>query len=219
MTRSHPVKKIPLADLIPYDRNPRKGDVEQIRLSLEHFGQFKTIVVNKGTHTGVPNQVLAGNHTVFAARELGWEELQCTLVDVDADTAARIVLADNRSADRAEYDEDVLLELLQSLPTLEGTGYEAEDVSDLLAQMEEEAAALTAKQEREIPLAPHEKNGKPAFPDREVWEESARRLVVLDFPRDQYVWVQEAFEQVGDQLGTESNADTVVALLKEKLGE
>lgn len=215
--KQHKTRTFKIEDLQAYDQNPRRGDVAQIMESLKHFGQFRTIVVNVGTLTGKANEVLAGNHTLLAAKELGWTSLSATVVDVDADTAKRIMLADNRSSDRAEYDEELLATLLQSLPTLDGTGYEAEDVADLLAQMEEEASSFAKKSE--LPVQPHESDRAPKFPDREQWEEAARRLVVLDYPREQYAWIQDALEKVGDLLGTDSNAETVVVLLKEKLGE
>ena len=36
-------------------------------------------------------EVLAGNHTLIAARELGWEEIDVSFVEVDTDRAKRIV--------------------------------------------------------------------------------------------------------------------------------
>ena len=63
----------PVADLRPYHRNPRRGDVAQIARSLKRTGQYRPIVANKGTHTGRPGEVLAGNHTLAAARVLRWQ--------------------------------------------------------------------------------------------------------------------------------------------------
>ncbi|MDX3097732.1 hypothetical protein PV417_24845 [Streptomyces sp. ME19-03-3] len=40
--------------------NPRTGDVDAIAESLRVNGRYKAIVVNRGTHTGRPNEVLAG---------------------------------------------------------------------------------------------------------------------------------------------------------------
>ena len=77
----------PVADLQPYHRNPRRGDVAQIARSLKRTGQYRPIVANKGTHTGRPGEVLAGNHTLAAARDrLGWAAIWTTWVDVDDDT-------------------------------------------------------------------------------------------------------------------------------------
>ena len=83
---------VPIAGLQHYGKNPRKGDVAAIAHSLEVNGQYKPIVVRTGTM-----EVLAGNHTLKAARELGWEQIAATFVDVDDDRAARIVLVDNRT--------------------------------------------------------------------------------------------------------------------------
>lgn len=122
---------LPLSGLVGYYRNPRKGDVPAIATSLRINGQYRQIVVNEGTLTGRPLEVLAGNHTVAAARELGWEDIKVVLVDVDEEAAARIVAADNRTADRGSYDEAALVDLLQGIGDLEGTGY-SDDYLDTL---------------------------------------------------------------------------------------
>jgi hypothetical protein len=112
--------------------NPRQGDVDAIAESLTKHGQYRTIVVNTGTHTGRPNEVLAGNHTLLAARKLGWESIDATVVDVDDAMCRSIVAADNRLADKGGYDEQALLELLEGLDgNLIGTGYDDSDVQDL----------------------------------------------------------------------------------------
>lgn len=123
-------------ELAPYHRNPRRGDVDAIAASLRRNGQYRPIVVNLGTHTGRPLEVLAGNHTLAAARQLGWDRIAATTVDVDDHQAARIVAADNRTADLGGYDDDVLIGLLQELPDLDGTGYEDADLDALLASMD-----------------------------------------------------------------------------------
>jgi hypothetical protein len=79
---------VAISDLVPYHRNPRTGDLPAIVESLRVNGQYKAIVVNRGTHTGRPNEILAGNHTFAAAKELGWEEIAATWVDVDEETRA-----------------------------------------------------------------------------------------------------------------------------------
>jgi hypothetical protein len=124
-------KALKVGELSPYVHNPRRGNVAAIKSSLEQFGQVRTIVVNVGTHTGRPNEVLAGNHTLQAAKELGWPTLTATLVDVDEDTAKRIVLADNRTSDQSTYDQEELLALLETLESFEGTGYSAVDIGEL----------------------------------------------------------------------------------------
>lgn len=123
---------VPLSDLNRYHRNPRTGDLTAIQESLTTNGQYRPIVVNKGTHTSRPNEILAGNHTFTAAQQLGWDTIAATWIDVDDEAAARIVLVDNRTNDLAGYDTVLLAEILAELPDYAGTGYDQESVDDLL---------------------------------------------------------------------------------------
>lgn len=127
------VTSLLLDDLASFHKNPRIGDVPAIAASLDKLGQYKPIVVNAGRLTGRPFEVLAGNHTLKAARSLGWASLDAVVVDVDEDTAARIVAADNRTADLGSYDDELLAELLAGIDDLEGTGYSDRDLAALLA--------------------------------------------------------------------------------------
>ena len=124
-------------ELASYHKNPRRGDVDAIARSLAVNSQYRPIVVNIGTHTGRPLEVLAGNHTLAGARQLGWPTIQATTVDVDDLAAARIVAADNRTADLGGYDDTILAELLQQLADddmgLDGTGYTDDALEALLA--------------------------------------------------------------------------------------
>lgn len=116
-------QEAPISRLKHYPLNPRRGDVSAIAESLEHHGQYRPVVVQKST-----NYILAGNHTVKAAKKLGWTKVQITYVDCDDATAKRIVLADNRLNDLADYDQFALKEILESLPDLEGTGFTTADI-------------------------------------------------------------------------------------------
>lgn len=138
MTNPHlgQTRRLPLNDLNTHHNNPRRGNIDAIAESLRAHGQFRPLVVNAGTHTGRPNEVLAGNHTLLAAHELAgtdyeFTELDCYVIDVDDDEATRIVLADNRLADLGSYDDAVLLDLLDSQDDLTGTGYSDDDVEML----------------------------------------------------------------------------------------
>ncbi|MFC1420066.1 ParB N-terminal domain-containing protein [Streptacidiphilus cavernicola] len=123
---------VPLDDLTQYHRNPRTGDLAAIKDSLTTNGQYRAIVVNRGTLTGRLNEILAGNHTFKAAAELGWDGIAATFVDVDDEAAARIVVVDNRTSDLAGYDEKLLADILADLPDLDGTGYDQHALDELL---------------------------------------------------------------------------------------
>ena len=135
---------VPIKGLSVYYKNPRIGDVSKIAKSLHINKQFKPIVVNVGTHTGRPNEILAGNHTYLGARkELSWKSgnidyykpvwthIYASFVDVDEEEAKRIVLADNATAEGGSYDEELRKELLLDLPDISGAGFTDVELEDM----------------------------------------------------------------------------------------
>jgi ParB-like chromosome segregation protein Spo0J len=120
------VASVPINSLEGYPTNPRRGDIDAIAQSLKAHGQYRPIVVQHGT-----NYILAGNHTYKAAKKLGWKKIKITYIEVDEQTARKIVLADNRLTDLAGYNEPLLKSLLQALPELEGTGFTQSEVDTL----------------------------------------------------------------------------------------
>lgn len=134
---------VKVSALAPYFRNPRVGDVEAIARSLAALGQYRPLVVNRGMLTGRPLEVLAGNHTLAAARQLGWDEVAASFVDLDDAGAAQVVVADNRIADLGSYDNRELLGLLGTLAEdeLVITGYATADLESIEAAMVQPEAA------------------------------------------------------------------------------
>ena len=118
---------VPIGMLKGYDKNPRKGNVKAIAESLQINKQYRPIVVQQSS-----KKILAGNHTWKAAKELGWDEIAVVFVDVNDEEAKRIVLADNRTNDLADYDNQILAELLRDLGDSGGTGYSEQDMQALL---------------------------------------------------------------------------------------
>ncbi|MFE2772281.1 DNA methyltransferase [Microbacterium resistens] len=161
----------PVGELSVFHRNPRRGDVRAIAESLQAHGQYRPLVVNVGTVTGRPFEILAGNHTYLAACALGWESVQATTVDVDDETAHRIVLADNRLADLGAYDDADLVAALEAAGDLTGTGYEHGDLEALLAGLTEPVSLTDPDDVPPLPEAPVSRLG-------DVWELGPHRLVV-----------------------------------------
>lgn len=126
-------RKLKISELTPYHKNARRGNVDAIAESLQVNGQYKPIIVNEGTRTGRRWEVLAGNHTVQAADQIGLDKLDAVVIDVDDDQARRIVLADNRTADLATYDDALLADLLSDAGDLSGTGFTDVDLGALLS--------------------------------------------------------------------------------------
>jgi ParB-like chromosome segregation protein Spo0J len=103
--------------------NPRRGDTAAIGESIEANGLYGAIVVHAGS-----GRILAGNHRWRAARDAGIGKLPAIMVDCDEDTARRILLTDNRTAELAAWDDAALVSLLNELAVsaggLAGTGYD-----------------------------------------------------------------------------------------------
>ncbi|MFC9497628.1 DNA methyltransferase [Streptomyces sp. NPDC056982] len=127
---------IPLDELTPFPGNAKRGDVDQIRKSLRRNGQYRSLVVREIPDG--PLIVLAGNHTMQALAGEGHATARCEVVLCDEDTARRINLADNRTAELGGYDNDALAELLSYMGgDLEGTGYTDADVEALITPLED----------------------------------------------------------------------------------
>jgi len=114
--------------------NYNNGDVEALGESIEVNGMYRPIYVQSST-----GYIIAGNHTWVACKGLGAEKIPVVRLDVDDNTALRIMLADNRIAAMAVPDNAQLLDLLKHLDThdsLLGTGYQSYDI-DVLAALAE----------------------------------------------------------------------------------
>jgi hypothetical protein len=136
---------VPVSGLRGHPRNPRRGDLGAVKASLRRHGQYRPVVANRdGT-------VLAGNHVLRAACELGWDRLAVTFVDLSEEEALRVVLVDNRSSDLAGYDDELLAELLSGLGDLSGTGFDGQALDELLADV-----APPLGEEGELPPPPRE---------------------------------------------------------------
>lgn len=124
------LEQVPLHALKPHPQNPRVSDTWAIKESLLVHGQYRPIVANRRT-----GHILAGNHTYLAAKELGWKEILVYWVDVPEDQELKILLVDNRSTEFGFMDPEKLLEVLQELDSLEGTGYNDEDLELLVHEL------------------------------------------------------------------------------------
>lgn len=102
---------MPIAELQFDPANARKHgekNIEAIKGSLAVYGQRRPVVFRKTT--GV---VIAGNGLMQAALALGWTHLAALAVDDDAATAAGFAIADNRTAELADWDKDALDKLMR----------------------------------------------------------------------------------------------------------
>lgn len=91
--------------LIPYEKNPRKNDkaVKYVAKSIEKFGFKVPLVVDKN------NVVVTGHTRLKAVKKLGWNTIPCVIADdLDEEQIKAFRLADNKVAEQAEWEFDLL---------------------------------------------------------------------------------------------------------------
>ena len=119
MTNFPAYKTAQVADLIPYARNSRThsdAQVAKLAASIREFGFLNPIIVDG------QNGIIAGHGRVMAAQKLGLETLPCIEAAHLTEAQRRAyVIADNRMALDAEWDDDLLKIELQDL---DGEGFD-----------------------------------------------------------------------------------------------
>ena len=123
-----------VADLIPYDRNPRdnSASVEQVKKSLEEFGYLSRIIVDKD---GI---VVAGHTRLKAMKELGWSQREIEVIryDAPADAVRAYRLVDNKVAEPSKWIGALLTSELNDLDDsdydLSEYGFDTFDDEDII---------------------------------------------------------------------------------------
>ena len=167
------IERVLIDDVVLDSGNARKHDdlnLQAIAGSLKLFGQRKPIVL-------YGDVVVAGNGTLVAARSLGWREIDVVRVPSDwtEDQVKAYALADNRSAELAVWDEQVLASQLLELQ-------EAEFDIELLG-FELPVDELSKIVEDEIPDLPEDYVPKSKLGD--VWLLGRHRLMCGDSIKSQ----------------------------------
>jgi ParB-like chromosome segregation protein Spo0J len=109
-------------------------NLDAIKASLARFGLQKPIVIDAN------NVVRAGNGTLEAARALGWETIACIRTPLRGVEAVGYAIADNRSAELAEWDDEGLAEVLRGLQSepdfdMAAVGFLDDEIDKLLERM------------------------------------------------------------------------------------
>lgn len=123
---------VQLHRLRTHPRNANQGDLGAVMESIDANGFWGTVVAQRST-----GYVLAGNYRLMAAKELGIDQLPTIWLDVDDEKALRVLVADNRTgrlgADDNDLLQDILIQLAMTADGLVGTGYDGDDLDDMLA--------------------------------------------------------------------------------------
>lgn len=142
---------IALKDLKPYENNPRKNDdaVKYVAESIKEFGFKVPIVIDK-------NNVIVAGHTRYkAAKKLKMSEVPCIIADDLTDEQIKAFrLADNKVAEKSEWDFDLLNAELDDIIDLDMELFGFED-----ALQDDAEEAVEDEFEVELPAEPKSKLG------------------------------------------------------------
>jgi DNA modification methylase len=162
--------------LIPYARNARthaEGQVAQIAGSIAEFGFVNPILV------GADDVIIAGHGRLLAAQKLGMAEVPVIRLEHLSEIQRRaLVIADNKIAENAAWDEELLRLELEELRAedfdLDITGFDLDEIDRLLQGADPEGTGLT--DDDEVPEAPEEAITKPG----DLWILGDHRLLCGD---------------------------------------
>lgn len=124
---------VAVSKLIPYVNNARTHSAEQVmklRSSLREFGFINPVIIDRDYN------VIAGHGRIMAAKEEGIKEVPCVFVDYLTEAQKKAyILADNRMAMDAGWDEELLRIEIESLQGADFdiglTGFDENDLADL----------------------------------------------------------------------------------------
>ena len=170
------MKMVSTDKLIPYVNNARTHSQEQVnklRGSLREFGFINPVIIDADYN------VIAGHGRLMAAKEEGISEVPCVLVDYLTEAQKKAyILADNRYAEDAGWDEEMLrveIEALQGMDfDVSLTGFNEDEISDLFAE-----TSMTGAEDDDFDLS--DALEKAAFVERgDVWVVGRHRLMCGD---------------------------------------
>jgi DNA methylase/ParB-like nuclease domain len=154
VTTSLQINRLPIGQLVPDPRNPRKHSdrqVSQVAQSIASFGFNSPILIDS---TG---KILAGHGRWLAARKLNLKDVPTIRLEHLTESQAKaFILADNRLSEMSSFDDRLLAEALKELSDLhldfsiEATGF---SVGEIDLRIEELSTSADSNNEPELPLA------------------------------------------------------------------
>ena len=135
------IEQVPISELSIDPANARlhpERNLEQITASLKRFGQQKPIVVDAA------NVVRAGNGTLTAAKKLGWTTISVVRSELPKTELTAYAIVDNRTAELATWDPDVLSATLAD-PEIGDVGFDAAEIEKMSGYIDETPQELPAQ--------------------------------------------------------------------------
>jgi DNA modification methylase len=171
------IETVPVDRLIPYARNARTHDepqVAQIAGSIAEFGFVNPILI------GADDVIIAGHGRLMAARKLGLSDVPVIRLGELSETQRKaLIIADNKIAENAGWDEELLRLELADLKAedfdLNLTGFDLSEIDELLKSADEEPSGHPIGDDQ-VPEAPAQPTSQPG----DLWVLGGHRLLCGD---------------------------------------
>jgi len=172
------IEVMPVNELRPYPNNARthsKKQIRQIANSIKTFGFCNPVLIDDA------KQIIAGHGRVEAAKLLGIDAVStCRLSHLSEAEKRAYILADNKLAEKAGWDKELLAIELQGLIDLdveiELTGFEMPEI-DLILEDAREANGASSGPEDDVPQYP---SGPVVSQAEDLWLLGNHRLLCAD---------------------------------------
>jgi len=167
------IKTVKINELKPHPKNPRvhpDSAINKLVRSIKEYGWTNPVLVSADGY------VLAGHARLKAAEKAGIQEVPVIYLELEGAKAEAYLIADNRLQDETDWDMPKLKDLLQELDTgeldLELTGFDMDEIEDLMTQFHVPEEII----EDEVPEPPEEPVTKPG----DLWILGRHRLLCGD---------------------------------------
>lgn len=165
--------------LKPYSGNPRTHSptqIEQIVRSIQHFGFTNPVLIDAN------DGIIAGHGRVAAAKLLGMPEVPTLKFEhLSCEEIRAYIIADNRLAELADWDKELLALELQFLSTedlnfdVTLTGFELPEIDNLICGLTPDDEA-----EEEDQIIQPDYNAPPVTRSGDLWRIGNHRLICAD---------------------------------------
>src|SRR4051812_5566112 len=163
-------------DLVPYQGNARthsRRQIAQIADSIKRFGFLNPVLIDGS------NQIIAGHGRIAAAKKLGLSSVPSLRIEHLSDDERRAyVLADNRLAEKAGWDRELLAIELQHLVEIEFDttiiGFETAEIDIIFDEAKEKGGRSDSPEDR-LPTSPA--HGQAISRPGDMWQLGSHRLL------------------------------------------
>lgn len=169
-------KKLAIDVLVPASYNPRKklkpgdSEFEKIKNSIIEFGYVDPVIVNRDF------TVIGGHQRITVLKALGYEEIDCVIIDVDKTKEKALNIALNKIS--GDWNKELLADLIHDLQSVDYdvgfTGFDPPEIDELFNEVHD-------KDVKEDDFDVDKELGEPSITQKgDMWLLGRHRLICGD---------------------------------------